>query len=292
MYYFSDKELGLKPQTNEDINEDVWGGLFTTINSRIQDGSFGYRYSEICPDENKICGCDHHSFSLALKAEIPEISWPMKSHKVPPTLAVLDLLEFCYRAVGTPIETYYHSYFRHSHFEFDSEKGKAMFCKDVNRIFSRNGIAYELEKDGSIIRIAPPVLSEEITSFKFDTGDDELDFLFNSARTKYLNPDPIVRKDSLEKLWDAWERLKSIEHSDKKTSIGILLDKTASEPEFRKKLDEEAYELTQIGNNFRIRHSEITKTPIESSEQIDYLFHRLFALNWLLLKATGRCGHI
>src|ERR1039457_1066325 len=27
-----------------------------------------------------------------------------------------------------------------------------------------------------------------------------------SARTKFLNPDPRVRRESLEKLWDAWER--------------------------------------------------------------------------------------
>lgn len=290
--YFSEKENGLKARTVEEINHNVWGGLVAIINSRIHDGSFGCEFPEKCPDGDYVCGCNIETFSSLLKAEIPGIFWPIKSNKIPSALDVLDFIEFCHRAVGKPAETTFHSYFGHSHYEYEREEGKALFCKDVNRIFSRNGIAYELDSSGSIIRLAPPVLREEITSFKFDTGDDELNFLFNTARTKYLNPDPIVRKDSLEKLWDAWERLKSIEHLDKKKSIGILLDKAASEPEFRKKLDDEAHALTKIGNDFRIRHSETTKIPIESSEQIDYLFHRLFALNWLLLKATGRCGHI
>jgi len=36
-----------------------------------------------------------------------------------------------------------------------------------------------------------------------------------------------------------------------------------------------------------IRHNEVGRVPIERSEDIDYLFHRLFALMRLLLHATG-----
>ena len=92
------------------------------------------------------------------------------------------------------------------------------------------------------------------------------------------------------KAWDAWERLKTLEHADKRTSVSLLLDKAASEPNFRRLLEEEARDLTETGNNFRIRHSEINRAPIDTSEQVDYLFHRMFAMIRLLLKKTARGG--
>lgn len=77
---------------------------------------------------------------------------------------------------------------------------------------------------------------------------------------------------------------------DKKTSAKALLDKAATEPTFRETLEDEARELTRIGNDFTIRHSETDKVPLELSEHVDYLFHRLFALIRLLLRTTGRGG--
>ena len=97
--------------------------------------------------------------------------------------------------------------------------------------------------------------------------------------------------DGLEKLWDAWERLKTIEDpTDKKNSVTKLLDRAAAEPNFRQALEREAVALTEIGNKYMIRHSEIGKIQIQTIAQMDYFFHRLFALISLLLRATGREG--
>jgi hypothetical protein len=63
-----------------------------------------------------------------------------------------------------------------------------------------------------------------------------------------------------------------------------LLDKTAPEPAFRERIERDARELTDIGNSFMIRHTETNKTPITTSAQVDYLFHRLFSLILLLLR--------
>jgi hypothetical protein len=41
--------------------------------------------------------------------------------------------------------------------------------------------------------------------------------------------------------------------------------------------------LTEIGNGFQIRHSEIGKAPVSDDAQVDYLFHRLFAFMFLIL---------
>ena len=44
------------------------------------------------------------------------------------------------------------------------------------------------------------------------------------------------------------------------------------------------------GNTFMIRHTEVGKKPITKSEQVDYVFQRMFAVVRLLLKGTGRGG--
>jgi len=150
-------------------------------------------------------------------------------------------------------------------------------------------MAYELRPNGEVVRLAPPVLREALASGVFHTGDNELDTLLETARVRFLDPDPSVRRDGLEKLWDAWERLKTIEPGkDKKVSTTALLDKMASEANFRQVLETEAAELNRTGNTFRIRHSETTQTGLDHDDHVDYLFHRLFALIRLALRMTGR----
>ena len=291
--YFSDRELGLTPRVEEEISPSAWSGIFGAIQSRIADISFGYRYPLGCLDGLGPYGFDESLFYRALEAEIPNISQPLYPGEVPPTLAVLDLIEFCHRAVGKPVQTDFHSYYRHYHLRFEPEEGQAAFRGNINRILARNGLVYELKPNGEVDRLAPVVLREALASAVFQTDDTDLDSLLEAARTKYLNPSLTVRQESLEKLWDAWERLKTIEQpgKDKKASSAkALLKKAATEPNFYKTLEDEAYELTRIGNNFTIRHSETDKVPLELSEHVDYLFHRLFALIRLLLRTTGRGG--
>ncbi|MCH8314313.1 MAG: hypothetical protein IID17_15160 [Nitrospinae bacterium] len=103
-----------------------------------------------------------------------------------------------------------------------------------------------------------------------------------------MSPDPNDRKFALEKLWDGWERLKSIyqgQTGDKKSSTKKLLDDASTEPNFRELLEKEAKSLTDAGNRFHIRHFETTKTQLGKQEHVDYLFYRLFSLIDLLLRS-------
>lgn len=284
--YFSDRERGPRPRTKLEIEAPSWGGLIALIDSYVSNGGFGVDFPESCLDGYGPTGTDMHAFGLALRAEIPDIEWPLRADTIPNTLSALDLVEFCHRHVAEPIKGSYHSFFRHSHLTFDRSTGQADFRDRVNRIFGRNGVAFSLEQDGSVVRLAPPVLDEELRRAAFDTGDSTLDGLLEAARTRFLSPDPATRREALEKLWDAWERLKTLESgTDKKASAKALLDKAATEPKFREVLEQEANSLTKIGNGFRIRHSETTQVEIQSENQIDYLFHRLLALILLLVRA-------
>ncbi|MBA7483957.1 hypothetical protein ES707_19474 [subsurface metagenome] len=284
--YFSDREFGPRPRTEEKITDRVWGGIVALLTGQMSKGAFGLDYPDECPDGQGIAGTDEYTMQLALSAEVPNLVWPLKVTDLPSTPEVLDFIEFCHRHVAKPIRGSYHSYFGHYHLSLNREEGQVEFRDIVNRIFARNGVAYELQDSGQVQRLAPPVLREALAISQFNTGDTELDAMLESSRSKYLSPDLDIRKESLEKLWDAWERLKTIEPtSDKKASIECLLNKAASEANFRAVLEKEALELTRIGNKFKIRHSETSQIPLESSQHIDYLFHRLFTLIQLILRS-------
>ncbi|MFP3608095.1 hypothetical protein SB753_40280, partial [Paraburkholderia sp. SIMBA_053] len=77
-------------------------------------------------------------------------------------------------------------------------------------IFSRNGISYELKANGNIIRLAPEILSESLNGAIFNTPDSTLNRMLEESRDKFLHPDEAIRRESLERLWDAWERIKTV----------------------------------------------------------------------------------
>jgi hypothetical protein len=223
--------------------------------------------------------------------ELPEYPWQTMQDEIPSTLTIMDIIEFCWRAVGKPIQGGYHSFFGHHHLSFQVDEGRAEFRDAINLILRRNGLAYQLNGEGMIERLAPPVLRESLSGVTFQTGDVLLDEMLETARRKFLDPDSAVRREALEKLWDAWERLKTVEAGvDKKAQVTALLDRTAGKEDtkFRAVLETEAKALTEIGNSLQIRHSETHQGPVAKRDHIDYLFHRLFAFILMLLRATGR----
>jgi len=286
--YFSDRENGPRARTEETINQVVWNGIAALVQSLVADGSFGVSFPDVCSDGSDVVGTNTNTWRSVLLAEHPEIKWPFSTDELPSTLAILDLLEFTHGHIAKPIQGSYHGFFRHHHLSYEPDIGRAEFAQRVNRLFARNGLAYELGGDGKVFRLAPAVLRESLRNTLFQTGDGTLDAMLESARLKFLNPDPKVRREALEKLWDAWERVKTIEPgNDKKAQVKTLLDKAAAEPTFRGLVETEAVALTAIGNNFLIRHSETNRIQIGTDAHVDYLFHRLFCLIGMLLRTRA-----
>jgi AbiJ N-terminal domain 4 len=293
MEYFSEREFGPHPRTGEKITPAAWRGILSAIITKMEDGSFGYWFPDVCTDSgrNLPVGTNYTLMRDAVLGEFPRLEWPLRRVDDPSTYDVLDLVQFCYQRVASVVGRDYHDYMQHYHLFYDPEKGRAEFRELINRIFARNELAFELDEEGQIIRMPAVVLRESLRAATFATGDHDLDELLEIARRKFQSHDPVVRKEGLEKLWDAWERLKTLDvPEDKKRSVGVLLDRMADEPKLRETLDAEARALTDVGNGFMIRHTEVNKIPIRSPEHVDYLFHRLFALIRLALRSTGRGG--
>ena len=302
--YFSDRENGSVPRNQQTVTPVAWAGLVAVIQGLVRVGAFARGFPERCPDGSAICGTNEEGLGANIRAHIPGLEWPLQTtcttsapgtfysweqDFAPETLRVLDLLEYLYSQVAKPRIRDYHSYFQHEHIMFEPlgiEEGRAEFRESVNMIFARQGIAFDLQWDGKIIRLLPPVLGEDLLHTTFKTGDRVLDNALDECRLKFHSPDPLVRREALERIWDCWERLKSLaDPSNKSLSVKQLLDHASDEPEFRNLLEAEARVLNEIGNSYLIRHFEVKQTAVVDPSHVDYLFHRMFAMIQLLLRA-------
>ncbi|MBR0873045.1 hypothetical protein JQ633_21995 [Bradyrhizobium tropiciagri] len=225
-----------------------------------------------------------------VKAQHPDMPYPLPLDDTPDTLAILDFIEFVAASIAKPIEGSFHSFFRHHHLSFDREEGLREFVDAINGIFARNGVAFELTSEGQARRVLTTELQYLFATTSFHSGDAETDRLLEEARAQFTSPHENVRREALEKIWDAFERIKTLESGkDKREQVTRLLNRVAS-GKFRQALENEARELTEIGNSFRIRHSETSQEPLTASSQVDYLFHRLFSFLRLVLTSTKRAS--
>lgn len=264
MEYFSDSEIGKIPQTVTEVPHSFWCALVSKITQR-----FTQEREERFKKIYDTCELDH--FLDQLKGEVPSAPNPLTTkdqwgqNYTPDRAVVMDIIQFFYQWLNS----------------VDRES----LCQEINRLFERNTLAFKLLENGNIERLINPVLSDSIKRTPFNTGDKELDQYLNKAVSKFLHHDIKTRKESLEALWDAFERIKTIAPGNKSVSAKILVEKSSICQNMRERIDNEAAALRKIGNEFMIRHSETNKIQITEEKHMDYLFHRMFALIWLWLES-------
>lgn len=168
----------------------------------------------------------------------------------------------------------------------DAISGRRLYDGVIGCALTHPGREFLAELDRQH-RAIPEVLADSLYGMP-SSGDKTADELLLVATQKYRSSDPASRRVAVEKLWDAWERLKTLQDANPSEGNRILLDIAGDEPKFRTLLEDEAKQLHGIGNNFHIRHFKTECTEITRIEQYDYLFHRLFALVNLLLVSLKR----
>lgn len=285
--YFSERELGKKELKSEKVTVAVFNGI-VSLYKKYQK-NFSYDFPDTCPDNDMVCGTNVQLLNAAIKAQIPDmetpidIKWNERDEKEVDKYSILDLIEYCYSKIVDINEKSYHDWFMHFHIFFpESQNEKENFREEVNQIFSRNGLVFYLDKDGMIKRQLPAELDYLLQNLNIRTKDDILNELVNSAIGNIRKPKEFDRKIALEKVWDAFERIKTFYDNNpkkKKVSAQKLISNIAEgTPEFDVILESEFKALTDIGNNFQIRHFEISKIRISSMKQVDYLFYRMISL--------------
>lgn len=284
--YYSERVGAAPPRPDPTISPGFWAGFTALVTAGIHDGSFAQRYPEHCFEHPLPVATDSDALGAAFIAHNPHVPWPLQHLAVPNTLHVLDAIEFFAGLVSHPVKRAYHDFGRHHHIlSFDPELGFAKYRTEINTMLRRCGHPFELDDQARVRRLVPPVIREELARVGFQTGDSALDELLETACAKFGSPDSRIRTEALEKLWDAWERLKTLLPGDKKTSVKALLASVVSEPMLRQRIDAEARELTDIGNAFMIRHHETNRVEITDSNHVDYLFHRMFALIAMIVRS-------
>lgn len=265
--YFSDKETGQKDRISEDITISVWNGIVSIFEEFKGKNYFSENFSEKCHDNGRICGFDNKIFESRVKSEIPNIEIPIiiKVEKntfsfndnesvtnIVNKYTALDFIEFCFKNISEAIQDDYHDFFKHYHLDFkNSQKLKDEFRIKINQIFERNGIVFDLNENGKINRLISKIFEPLINKI-YKTNDIRLNKLVKLSQEKFILPKIEDRIYALEKIWDAFERMKTYYiEKNKKQSIDELIQLVSNaNTNFEVLLSEECKSLINIGNNY------------------------------------------
>lgn len=283
--YFSDRENGIKIANTEDITINIFNGIISvyyefkkSMASKfpseddfgnlkdINDGMFRERMLAFIPD-----------FTVNAYGGISTLEEGDDFDKY----ALLDFIEFCWENISDYEIGKYGLIFN------EGDTNRRDFADTINKIFERNGVSFRLNESGEIERILPIQLDTVVKNYCHTGSDYELNKLIDEAIKNITKPRIEDRQVAIEKLWDAYERVKTYycsSQQEKGKSINELIEKVAEGSEdFYKLIDEEMLKLTWIGNNYRIRHHETYKINIVSENHLDYLFYRMMSMISLLV---------
>ncbi|TCJ89999.1 hypothetical protein [Nocardia alba] len=256
--FYSDRVQGPEPRDREELPENTRNGLVGAIVGWINLHWFAERFPEECPDGNNVCGTTVGNLLADIRALIPGIRLPLHGDHMS-DIETFDLLEYAYQHISKPTRVKDHSYHKHWELRFDRKSALSEFRERVNLILARGRANYEMDTDGRIVRIGSAPVRRLVHDLRPATGDEDLDNLIRSARELYASKDPEQRQVALEKLWDGYERLKTLrDPTDKRRGTAASIE-MIEPPELRKRVNEEMNALREIGNEFQIRHFEVGK---------------------------------
>lgn len=284
--FYSDRTNGAVARTHEELPEATADGLKALIQRRIDSNFLAEEFPSYCSDGNGVEGTNNFSVGPDLNALVPGATWPLWQDETDDT-TLFDVIEYVGQRVSKPSKAEYHSFMRHYELDFEKKAGRQQFRTEVNQILSRGGTVFEMNSQMQVQRIGSPEAQAALRSLRPDTGDDTLDALLETARKLYFSRNAADRATAIEKLWDGFERLKTVDDpTDKKRSVTALLAHI-SDPAVRGLIDEEMTALTKVGNSFQIRHHEVGKHPLPPDAH-DYIATRMVNVIVLLLDQSDR----
>ena len=266
--------------------------------------NLAWKYPAQCPDGQGCCGIDYERFCLDLQYEIPTLFRDNADRIAVPTIhrnvfdgdsqdeydqyALLDLIEFFAENVHDVVIGGFHSYWGHHHLTCKSSRNVCtQFRDEINGIFQKTGLLYKLNEDLQVERLVEntpltPVIESAIAAVS-EVGTREL---IQEALLLHRSPRPADVRDAAEKLWDAFERLKTYYTTMNKrdSAAKIVSDMSGGQADYSTLFDTEFKTLTTIGNTFRIRHHETDKVEITDIRYYDYFFNRCLSLIALVIQ--------
>jgi len=256
--------------------------------------NIAWKFPAECPDGQGCCGLDYQQFSTHMKFDIPTLYRNSNGQIDKPSnnyygsnddydqYALLDLIEFIGENCRDISVGSFHSYFGHHHIRLlETNDVSVVFRNDINEVFQKTGLLYTLTENMTVERIVEySTISPEVETAISSVKEPGLKDLLDEAISLFKQPNPAMRNDAVEKIWDALERLKTYYTTlDKKASVTkIVTEMSAGQSEFEQLFSAEFATLTKIGNDYRIRHHETNKIDINDIRYYDYFFNRCLAL--------------
>lgn len=158
---------------------------------------------------------------------------------------------------------------------------KNPFMDAINASLQKDHVSFYLSDRGLVeIRNDHEVLTSEIIGSVEKISEPGLRELLEEAIEKHMQPTAQAHRDAVEKIWDAFERLKTYytELDKKKSAAKIVDDMAGGQNDFIAMFNAEFKALTDIGNQYRIRHHETSKIDITDIRHYDYFFNRCLSL--------------
>ena len=149
----------------------------------------------------------------------------------------------------------------------------SQFRNEINAIFKLNNINVEL-RNGEVHSTSNKAIGLDDSTNINEAGLEELirtaEDLYNKGEYSY----------AVEKIWDAFERIKTYYPTlnKKKSAEKIINEISYGNEHIKKMFDNEFKVLTDTGNSYQIRHHEINKIDISKELHYKYFYKRCLAL--------------
>lgn len=304
MGYYTERNGMRKPiEKTYDIDIGKYGILFRCCEKYFD--NIAWKFPKECEDGYGVCGFDKWMFADEIKYEIPdlftnesgEVAAPVIHHNIFSgdsideynQFALLDLIEFMWANVKDVEKESFHKFFGHWHYEtLETNAVAREFREEINIVFSKTGLLFTLTEKGQVERVIEndAAASTSIINTVLSVQEKGTRELLQEAIEKHQSHDPKDIRDSVEKLWDAYERLKTYYTNLNKSQSAkkIIEEMSGGEQAYIDLFDKEFKALTDVGNDFRIRHHEMNKIEIRDISHYDYFFNRCLSLMALAIK--------
>lgn len=293
MSYYTERHGMRTPvERTSTISKDMYALIFACCEKH--NNNIAWLWPDECLDGQGCCGLDYVKFNSALRFEIPTLYRDSNGRIVIPgnnynsrnddydQYALLDYIEFIGQNCRDIVIGSFHSYLGHYHIRlFETDEVFAKYRSEINNIFEKTGLLYTLTETKTVERVVDnSPLSTEIETAVAQVSEAGIKELLVEAIFLFKQPHPLARKDAVEKIWDALERLKTYYTAlnKKASATKIVSDMAHAQPEFIDIFTAEFKTLTDIGNGFRIRHHETSKIDITDANHYDYFFNRCLSL--------------
>lgn len=284
--YYSQRKKQQSEEPDPEIRQGFRAALCAYIDRLTAEGYLCRAFPDGC-GACRSGGRDDRAISARLVEELGTDLWPMTPADEIPTDTILDLLQFFFNHAAQPVSPWRcDNCGRFQADQYDIRLGRYHYTVGINSMLSRFHHPYRLQK-GQIILTGSEVLDRRVMGVELVTNDTHLTKLLSAAREGFYDRSGKRRLEALQTLVGVFERVKTLQGTDKKQSAQKVIAQLSDLGDIRACFENHFREFTNIANEYTIRHHERGKKELSDPALIEYLFYGYYNLIRLILQKHG-----